>query len=43
LIKINGMETEKKRILVVDDEPSITRLLETEPRTDHEYVVRAGK
>jgi DNA-binding response OmpR family regulator len=41
LIKINGMETEKKRILVVDDEPSITRLLKLNLEQTNEYVVRA--
>jgi len=40
LIKINDMETEKKRILVVDDEPSITRLLKLNLEQTNEYVVR---
>ena len=34
------METEKKRILVVDDEPSITRLLKLNLEQTNEYVVR---
>ncbi len=41
MVKINGMETEKKRILVVDDEPSITRLLKLNLEQTNEYVVRA--
>jgi DNA-binding response OmpR family regulator len=41
LIKINVMETEKKRILVVDDEPSITRLLKLNLEQNNEYEVRA--
>lgn len=35
------METEKKRILVVDDEPSITRLLKLNLEQTNDYVVRA--
>ena len=35
------METEKKRILVIDDEPSITRLLKLNLEQTNEYVVRA--
>jgi two-component system, OmpR family, response regulator len=34
------METEKKRILVVDDEPSITRLLKLNLEQTNDYVVR---
>lgn len=41
MIKINYMETEKKRILVVDDEPSITRLLKLNLEQTNDYVVRA--
>jgi len=36
----NVMETEKKRILVVDDEASITRLLKLNLEQTNEYVVR---
>jgi DNA-binding response OmpR family regulator len=35
------MDTEKKRILVVDDEPSITRLLKLNLEQTNDYVVRA--
>ena len=35
------MDTEKKRILVVDDEPSITRLLKLNLEQTNNYVVRA--
>src|SRR5215831_13130796 len=35
------METEKKRILVVDDEASITRLLKLNLEQTNEYIVRA--
>ena len=41
MININNMETEKKRILVVDDEPSITRLLKLNLEQTNDYVVRA--
>jgi CheY-like chemotaxis protein len=35
------METDKKRILVVDDEPSITRLLKLNLEKTNDYIVRA--
>ena len=35
------MDTEKKRILVVDDEPSITRLLKLNLEQTNDYEVRA--
>lgn len=35
------MDTEKKRILVVDDEPSITRLLKLNLEQTNNYLVRA--
>ena len=35
------MNTEKKRILVVDDEASITRLLKLNLEQTNNYVVRA--
>jgi DNA-binding response OmpR family regulator len=34
------MKTEKKRILVVDDEPSITRLLKLNLEETNRYIVR---
>ena len=34
------MNKEKKRILVVDDEPSITRMLKLNLEQTHEYVVQ---
>src|SRR5262249_37850453 len=39
-VKDPYMETEKKRILVVDDEASITRLLKLNLEQTNEYVVR---
>ena len=38
---MDPMNSEKKRILVVDDEPSITRLLKLNLEQTNEYVVRA--
>jgi DNA-binding response OmpR family regulator len=41
LILVTPMKTEKKRILVVDDEPSITRVLKLNLEQTNDYTVRA--